>query len=68
MEKENGVKRFIDECFSGSRKACARKLQISESTLCRVINGSSHGGRKFLSKVISYCEKNKIDYRKYISF
>lgn len=68
ISRSEGIKKFIEEHFSGSRKACAMKLGISQSTVCRIINGNSIGGAKFISKLITYCEKNDISYKSYISF
>ncbi|MDD6794392.1 MAG: hypothetical protein PUE01_03115 [Clostridiaceae bacterium] len=66
FDNSKGMEKFIEEYFDGSRKNCALTLEISQSTLCRVINGSSIGGRKFLGKIINYCDMNNIDYKEFI--
>lgn len=65
-KNSNGMEKFIKKYFDGSRKNCAITLDISQSTICRVINGNSNGGRKFLAKIIKYCDKNNIDFKDFI--
>ncbi|MGL4107012.1 hypothetical protein [Clostridium sp. LP20] len=64
--KSEKMQKFIDEQFEGNRKACARKLDISESTICRIIKGDNKAGGKLITKIIKYCDENEVDYKEYL--
>lgn len=65
MSKES-FKKFIDEEFDGGNNKCARGLDLSPSTVCRIANGASKAGLKVITNVMKYCNENNINYEKYV--
>lgn len=61
-----GIKRLVDERFDGNMNTCSRVLNVTPSTISRVIKGSRNAGSKLIYSVIDYCYKRDLDYRKYI--
>lgn len=61
------IQLFVDEEFNGNYNECARKLDLSPSTIWRAANGTGKAGIKIITKVIEYCNNKGISYRKYIS-
>lgn len=50
---------FIQENFEGSVYRCAEKLDVWPK-------GHSNAGLKFMTKLMQYCNKNRLNYQDYI--
>lgn len=61
-----GIRRLVNERFDGNMNTCSRVLNVTPSTISRVINGRRNAGSKLIYSVIDYCYKRDLDYRKYI--
>lgn len=63
-----GLKKLVDDEFGGNMYACAKNLDVSPSTIWRVIRGNSNPGYKLISKIDQYCKRRDIDKNNYIFF
>ena len=70
MENNNGqgLNMLVIERFNGNMNTCARVLNVSPSTISRVISGSRQPGGKLIYSIVTYCYKRKLDYKKYIRY
>lgn len=61
-----GVRRLVNERFNGNMNTCARVLNVSHSTISRVISGKRKPGGKLIYSIVSYCNNRGIDYNNYL--
>ena len=59
------INEFIEKNEWTSYKL-AKELGLDYSYVFRVLKGEVNGGNKFVSRIISFCNKNKIDVRQFI--
>lgn len=66
---ELNIKMFIklfDTKFSASYAEASRQLGVASAQIYRVINKNGKAGAKFLGKLITYCDCNNLNFRRYI--
>jgi plasmid maintenance system antidote protein VapI len=61
-----GLKKLVNERFNGNMNTCARVLNVSHSTISRVISGKRNPGGKLIYSIVTYCNKREIDYNRYL--
>lgn len=54
------------EKFKESYAEAGKQLGVSSAQVYRIINNKGSAGAKFLGKLISYCDINKLNFRDYI--
>jgi transcriptional regulator with XRE-family HTH domain len=59
-------KNLINTNFENNLHQCARELEVSPSTVYRIVNGNSNAGAKFLGSLMNYCKVSEIDFNEYI--
>lgn len=66
---ELNVKKFtelFDTKFNASYAEAGRQLGVAPAQIFRILNNEGSAGAKFLGKLITYCDCNKLNFRKYI--
>ena len=63
VEKVNDL---IEKDFGGNKRKFANEIGVSRSYISMITNYDTPAGKKVIDGVISYCQKNGLDYRKYI--
>lgn len=61
------ITKLIEDNFDGSKKKFAEAIGVERSFVSTVIHGNGKGaGAKFFGGVMRYCEKEGMDFKKYI--
>ena len=60
------IKELMNSRFLGNYNKFSRELGVDPAHLYRFLNTGVGGGKKIIFSLIDYCEKNKLDYKKYI--
>ena len=63
-----GIKKLVDERFNGNMNTCARVIDVSPSTISRVVSGKSNGSIKLVVHVVDYCNKRNLKTGDYICY
>lgn len=62
------IRELMNTRFMGNYNQFSRELGVDPSHLYRFLNSGVGGGKKIIFSLMDYCEKNKLDYKKYIDF
>lgn len=57
---------LFDSNFNASYHEAGRQLGVAPEQIHKIINSNGKGGAVFFGKLISYCDANKLNFRKYI--
>ncbi len=57
---------LFDTNFNASYAEAGRKLGVAPAQVFRIMNNKGSAGAKFFGKLITYCDYNKLNFRKYI--
>lgn len=60
------IKELMNSRFLGNYNKFSRELGVDPAHLYRFLNTGVGGGKKIIFSIMNYCEKNKLDYKKYI--
>ncbi len=60
------IKELMNSRYMGNYNKFSRDLGVDPAHLYRFLNTGVGGGKKIIFSLIDYCEKNKLDYKKYI--
>lgn len=60
------IKELMDSRCMGNYNRFSRELGVDPAHLYRFLNTGIGGGKKIILSLMKYCEKNKLDYKKYI--
>jgi hypothetical protein len=60
------IKELMDSRCMGNYNRFSRELGVDPAHLYRFLNTGVGGGKKIILSLMKYCEKNKLDYKKYI--
>ncbi|HHU90224.1 MAG TPA: XRE family transcriptional regulator [Clostridiaceae bacterium] len=60
------IKELMDIRYKGNYNKFSRELGIDPAHLYRFLNTGIGGGKKIIFSLMDYCEKNKLDYKKFI--
>lgn len=65
LNREMFIKLF-DSKFNASYAEASRQLGVASAQIFRIVNDNGNAGAKFLGKLITYCDINNLNFRKYI--
>ncbi len=60
------IRELMNSRYMGNYNKFSRDLGVDPAHLYRFLNTGVGGGKKIIFSLIDYCEKNKLDYKKYI--
>ncbi|NLO99791.1 MAG: XRE family transcriptional regulator [Clostridiaceae bacterium] len=60
------IKELMDSRCMGNYNRFSRELGVDPAHLYRFLNTGIGGGKKIILSLMKYCEKNNLDYKKYI--
>ncbi len=60
------IKELMNNRCMGNYNRFSRELGVDPAHLYRFLNTGVGGGKKIILSLMKYCEKNKLDYKKYI--
>lgn len=64
----SNLNKLIEEKFRGNQTFFAETIDIDRSYLNQVLNNKvDNNSSKICNAIIRYCEKNNLNYKKYIS-
>ena len=60
------IRELMNSRYMGNYNKFSRDLGVDPAHLYRFLNTGVGGGKKIIFSLIDYCERNKLDYKKYI--
>ena len=60
------IRELMNSRYLDNYNKFSRDLGVDPAHLYRFLNTGVGGGKKIIFSLIDYCEKNKLDYKKYI--
>ncbi|WP_018250288.1 helix-turn-helix domain-containing protein [Orenia marismortui] len=60
------IKKLIKNRFDNNITSFSDSIGVSRSLVSQIINGSTEPKDKFFCSIIKYCDKNELDFKKYI--
>lgn len=60
------IRELMNSRYMGNYNKFSRDLGVDPAHLYRFLNTGVGGGKKIIFSLMNYCEKNKLDYKKYI--
>lgn len=62
------IRELMNNRCMGNYNQFSRELKVDPAHLYRFLNTGVGGGKKIIFSLMTYCEKNKLDYKNYIEF
>jgi len=62
------IRELMNTRCMGNYNQFSRELGVDPAHLYRFLNTGIGGGKKIILSLMNYCEKNNLDYKKYIEF
>ncbi|WP_459195680.1 hypothetical protein [Wukongibacter baidiensis] len=62
----NEIQKLVDNVFRGNKAAFAKAIGTDRSHVSHILNTGTGAGAQFFGGLISFCEKNELDFRKFI--
>jgi plasmid maintenance system antidote protein VapI len=63
---KKSIEQLIKEKFEGNYSNFAKTLNMDEATVTNIINNQQGIGGEMLSRLMIYCNANKLDVREFI--
>jgi len=60
------IRELMNSRYMGNYNRFSRELGVDPAHLYRFLNTGIGGGKKIIFSLMNYCEKNKLDYKKFI--
>ena len=60
------IEELISKKFNGNKAEFARCIGVERSQISKIVNHGLGGGSLFFGGLISYCEKEGLDFKHYI--
>jgi hypothetical protein len=64
----NELKRLVDESFNGNKSAFANAIGVDRGQVSKVLKDGSCAGSLFFGGLMSFCERENLDFNRYIIF
>lgn len=60
------IEKLIDNKFNGNKAEFARVIGVERSQISKIINHGLGGGSLFFGGLLSYCEKEGLNFKEFI--
>jgi len=60
------IRELMNSRYMGNYNRFSRELGVDPAHLYRFLNTGIGGGKKIIFSLMNYCEKSKLDYKKFI--
>lgn len=62
------LQKLVDDKFGGNKSEFANAIGVNRGQVSKILKDGTCAGSLFLGGLLAYCEREKMDFKKFISY